>query len=153
MKFTTALLFAEAVMAARLTQHRRENHKARALSRKSQPKIASQGTANVTEVEYSENWAGAVIVSSDITSVTAVITVPGVTSTGSSGEQCASAWVGIDGDTCETAILQTGIDFCIENGEASYDAWYEWYPGASFPPFFSSFISSTASPNHKWVET
>lgn len=25
----------------------------------------------------------------------------------------ASAWVGIDGDTCDTAILQTGLDFTI----------------------------------------
>jgi hypothetical protein len=25
-------------------------------------------------------------------------------------------------------VLQTGIDFCIQGGEVSYDAWYEWYP-------------------------
>lgn len=138
MKFTTVLLFAEAIMAARLTERRREAHKARALSRKSHPKIGveapSSGT-NVSNVEYSENWAGAVIISSDITSVTAEITVPSVSSSdsSSSSEQCASAWVGIDGDTCETAILQTGIDFCVEDGESYYDAWYEWYPGESAP--------------------
>lgn len=135
MKFATVLLFAEAIMAARLTNRRREAHKARALSRKSHPKIAADaptsGTVNASNVEYSENWAGAVIISSEITSVTAEITVPSVSSASgsSSGEQCASAWVGIDGDTCETAILQTGIDFCIEDGETAYDAWYEWYPG------------------------
>lgn len=37
----------------------------------------------------------------------------------------ASAWVGIDGDTCETAILQTGIDFTYRLGAVSFDAWYE----------------------------
>lgn len=120
-------------MAARLTQYRREAHEARALSRKSHPKIGVESSnSNNSNVDYSENWAGAVIISEDISTVTAVITVPSVsdgTSSDSSTEQCASAWVGIDGDTCETAILQTGIDFCIQNGQASYDAWYEWYPG------------------------
>lgn len=47
-------------------------------------------------------------------------------------QYCASAWVGIDGDTCQTAILQTGVDFCIQNGVTSYDAWYEWYPDYAY---------------------
>lgn len=129
MKFTSALLFAEAAMAARLTQNRRANQEARALSRKTLPKIASENLSNTTETEYSTNWSGAVIISKDITSVSAVVTIPSASSAGGKGEQCASAWVGIDGDTCETAILQTGVDMCYENGEASFDAWYEWYPG------------------------
>lgn len=131
MKFSTVLLFAEAALAARLTQHRREARAAkRALGRKSHPKMAGSGLVNSTEVEYSENWAGAVIISSDITSVTGTFTVPSTGSSSSSkGESCASAWVGIDGDTCETAILQTGIDFCYEGSESAFDAWYEWYPG------------------------
>ena len=34
----------------------------------------------------------------------------------------ASAWVGIDGDTCANAILQTGIDFTVtEDGSVRYD--------------------------------
>lgn len=127
-------MFAEIVMAARLTQHRRDAHRARrdAMDRKSHPKIAVEGPTNNTDVEYSQNWAGAVIVSSNVTSVTAVITVPSISSTGGSSEQCVSAWVGIDGDTCDTAILQTGIDFCIEDGATTYDPWYEWYPGEFF---------------------
>lgn len=79
-------------------------------------------------------------------SVTGTFKVP--TPTGSSGS--ASAWVGIDGDTCGSAILQTGIDFTIDGGDVSYDgelrvlmqenftnvylkiiAWYEWYPAVS----------------------
>jgi hypothetical protein len=42
--------------------------------------------------------------------------------------QAVSAWVGIDGDTYTQAILQTGIDAYIQNGQRTYDAWYEWYP-------------------------
>lgn len=31
-----------------------------------------------------------------------------------------AAWVGIDGDTCQTAVLQTGIDLTTQYGQASY---------------------------------
>ena len=34
----------------------------------------------------------------------------------------ASAWVGIDGNTCASAILQTGVDFNVDTtGIATYD--------------------------------
>lgn len=55
--------------------------------------------ANTTHVQYSSNWAGAVIISSGITSVTGTFLVPSDKSDSSSGSS-ASAWVGIDGDTC-----------------------------------------------------
>ena len=32
----------------------------------------------------------------------------------------STAWVGIDGDTCENAILQTGVDFMIDDGVITY---------------------------------
>ena len=80
------------------------------------------------------------------TSVTGTFTVP--TPTGSDGS--ASAWVGIDGDTCGSAILQTGVDFTVSGGSVSYDckpyfavvdhsliqllllAWYEWFPAGAY---------------------
>lgn len=40
--------------------------------------------------------------------------------------------MGIDGDTCDSAIWQTGVDFCIKNGVISYNAWYEWYPAYAY---------------------
>ncbi len=40
---------------------------------------------------------------------------------GASGAHYASAWVGIDGDTCGTAILQTGLDFNVDGSSVSYD--------------------------------
>lgn len=42
--------------------------------------------------------------------------------------QAASAWVGIDGDTSDKAILQTGVDSTVENNKTTHHAWYEWYP-------------------------
>ncbi|KAF4500527.1 glycosyl hydrolase family 43 [Fusarium agapanthi] len=62
----------------------------------------------------------------------------------------ASAWVGIDGDTCQTAILQTGISFYADG---SFDAWYEWIPDnytvvdslvATIPYSFMSALESPA---------
>jgi len=87
--------------------------------------------SNSVNVQYSSNWAGAVLISSGFTSVTGTIVVPTPKepSGGERGTQyAASAWVGIDGDTCESAILQTGVDFYIQDGQVSFDAWYEWLP-------------------------
>ena len=44
--------------------------------------------------------------------------------TPSGADGSASVWVGIDGDTCGTAILQTGIDVTVSGGEVSYDGEY-----------------------------
>jgi len=82
-------------------------------------------------VQYSGNWAGAVQIGNGYNKVQGTITVPRVT--GSSGS-AASAWVGIDGDTCQSAILQTGISFYADG---SFDAWYEWIPDYSYS--FSGF--------------
>lgn len=144
MKFSSALvasvLSASAVMAAPGTAARRARHAKRGLGRQSTP----MSKANVTDstlltkaasknAEYSTNWAGAVLIGTGYTAVTGTFTIPDVSAGSDSNEfQSASAWVGIDGDTCDTAILQTGVDFNYEDGEVSYDAWYEWYPDYSY---------------------
>ncbi|QSZ32701.1 hypothetical protein DSL72_002280 [Monilinia vaccinii-corymbosi] len=82
---------------------------------------------NKTDVSYSSNWAGAVLVGTSYTSVTGTFTAPSPSTDGS-----GSAWVGIDGDTCSTAILQTGIDWTKSGSSITYDAWYEWYPDYAY---------------------
>jgi hypothetical protein len=90
-------------------------------------------TTNTTHELLSDNWAGAILIADVATyeSVTATFTVPVPESTVEGEEQCASAWVGIDGDTCDTAILQTGIDLCALDGEIGFDAWFEFFPAVS----------------------
>ncbi|KAJ7084878.1 aspergillopepsin [Mycena belliarum] len=88
---------------------------------------------NSSHAEFSSNWAGAAFESAAGTykSVTGTFVVPTPkvpSGQSSSGTFAASAWVGIDGDTCGTAILQTGIDFTISGGRVSFDAWYEYFP-------------------------
>jgi hypothetical protein len=85
--------------------------------------LDSQSDANV---QYSSNWAGAVKIGTGYNKVQGTITVPRVS--GNDGA-AASAWVGIDGDTCQTAILQTGISFYADG---TFDAWYEWIPDYAY---------------------
>lgn len=91
------------------------------------------GSGNSTNVVYSNNWTGVVRQQpppdATYTGVTATFNVPQPTGVGDNGAmQGASAWVGIDGDTSDKAILQTGVDFTVQNGQTTYHAWYEWYP-------------------------
>lgn len=150
MKFTdavtTAILATGALAAPRLGLAERLEARG-VLNRQSIPahKLDNSGEENGVllkegenraNVQYSKNWAGVVREqpppSATYTAVSATFTVPEPTATDNSGDtQAASAWVGIDGDTYTKAILQTGIDAYISNGQESYDAWYEWYPNAA----------------------
>ena len=105
--------------------------------RKTHPKIpyvedgalSTESISNETQVSYSTNWAGAVLIGSGYKTVTGTFVVPTPkrpSGSSSSTTYSASAWVGIDGDTCQSAILQTGIDFNIRGSSVSFDAWYEW---------------------------
>ena len=103
-----------------------------------------EGPPNASHIQYSSNWAGAVITSppagQTFTSVQGQFTVP-KPSTSSTGSYSASAWVGIDGDTYSAAILQAGADFTVtksgSSSSYSYDLWYEWYPNYAID--FSNF--------------
>lgn len=146
MRFVTSTLvwstlFAPAVLAIPSSRygaravHRRGGKQSQLNNR------VEQCTSDVSDATtYSSNWAGAVWDQDNVrrqshqpclawshpilfsqgtfTSVTGTFTVP--TPSGENGT-AASVWVGIDGDTCTSAILQTGIDFTLNNGEASYD--------------------------------
>ena len=144
MKFLTAVsaaLLAATAFALPTADERLAARVARrAAARRTSPlqKVTSDGQIELANgpdevnAQQSSNWAGVVIENppsgTTFTAVSATFTVPKPTSTGGSGAQSASAWVGIDGDTCATAILQTGIDFTVQGSSVSYDAWYEWYP-------------------------
>ncbi|KAE8383100.1 peptidase A4 family-domain-containing protein [Aspergillus bertholletiae] len=141
MKFTTALATAilagtglaapERGLAARVKARAAAARGSRPLQAVQQP----AGVTNKTNVQYSSNWSGAVqenppSASATYTAVTGTFTVP--EPTGGSGSSSASAWVGIDGDTYSEAILQTGVDFTVTDGQASFDAWYEWLPDYAY---------------------
>ncbi|KGO74895.1 Concanavalin A-like lectin/glucanases superfamily [Penicillium italicum] len=143
MKFTIAIigatLLTTPIIASPLTSHQQAdgeiNRSTQAPRRTTRPHSPGTWEAlylNKTAQEtYSSNWAGAVLVGTGYTSVSGEITIPIPrlpNHANSYTSYCASAWVGIDGDTCITAILQTGVDFCVQGDSTSYSAWYEWYP-------------------------
>ncbi|KAF4628582.1 hypothetical protein G7Y89_g9574 [Cudoniella acicularis] len=101
----------------------------------------SSSSASSSGIQLSENWSGAAITSppsgQTFNGVSGTVTAPtpsipsGVTAT--DGEYAASIWVGIDGDTYSTAILQTGFDLSVSSsGAVTYQAWYEWYPDYAY---------------------
>jgi len=97
--------------------------------------LESFRTNNSNALEYSLNWAGAVwdsYPSGTFKSVTGTFVVPTPQAVSGSSTGSASAWVGIDGDTCDTAILQTGVDFTVTDGVVSFEGWYEWYPDYAY---------------------
>lgn len=135
------LLLAGGIIAAPGTAIRRARNQAKRASglRKGgliQPVAGPSNSTNLTNTEYSSNWAGAILIGTKFTAVTGKFTVPEPTSDGS-----GAAWVGIDGDTCDTAILQTGVDWTKDGDSYSYDAWYEWYPLDSYD--FGMYIFSS----------
>lgn len=119
MKLTSAvsaLLLASTTVAApsKLQERRHERLQKRLASRRSGFPLAVNYTSmgdrvvlpeKVGEVQYDSNWAGAVIIDTSITEVTGTFTIP--TAAEPSGgnsrtEYGAAAWVGIDGDTCQS---------------------------------------------------
>ncbi|EIW83421.1 hypothetical protein CONPUDRAFT_164374 [Coniophora puteana RWD-64-598 SS2] len=126
------LLAASAIAIPTSAERRTMRDAKRASGRSSQPLMSiEQAAADVvktggqTQETYSTNWAGAIWSkpANTITAVTGTFTVPTASGSGS-----ASAWVGIDGASCSSAILQTGVDF---NSDGSYDSWYEWFPAGA----------------------
>lgn len=88
-----------------------------------------------TQVHYSSNWAGAVQIGDGITEVFGQVTFPRVTAPANGDAETShggSVWIGIDGDTCPQSLFQTGIDWVVQGNTATYAAWYEWLPDASY---------------------
>ncbi|EHK19259.1 uncharacterized protein TRIVIDRAFT_58943 [Trichoderma virens Gv29-8] len=86
------------------------------------------GTADAT----SPNWAGVAISQTGVTEVSGTFTVPQpkLPAGGDpSVSYCGVAWVGIDGWT-NGDLIQTGVLWCITEGETFWDPWYEYLPGA-----------------------
>ena len=96
---------------------------------------------NSTQAIYSPNWCGAVLSRTTVgcsialvpfyhnswaisqatwAAVTGTLTLPTLKAPSGSNTVYASAWVGIDGETCNSGILQAGVDFSLESGRSSY---------------------------------
>lgn len=137
--------------------------------------VLQPATSEATDSSVSANWAGAVLVepSSTYTSATGTFVVPTVSlpANSTSGTTYTGAiWIGIDGETCGTTILQAGIEIWIDDTETTTyggmstprlyrlyktnqsSAWAEWWPndpvslsGISFSAGDSVTVTVTAS--------
>lgn len=120
MKFSaiaTILFGADVALAARFTEQRRERHAARAAERQSKPRqlptnsegVEYDGLTNSSHVEYSSNWAGAVLIGTGYKSVTGTFVVP-TPSTPSGGSSRTEV-----SDAC---FVRLGPQ-CVEAGDAN----------------------------------
>lgn len=93
-----------------------------------------KASLNGEETDTSTTWGGAVLQSTDVTSVTGTFTIPSVSAPSGgdpSTSYCGSAWVGIDGvsNICVNGgLMQAGISWCVQNGAATYTPWSEYFP-------------------------
>ncbi|KAH0497693.1 hypothetical protein TgHK011_004982 [Trichoderma gracile] len=133
---TNVLLLAGAALASPLAARKQaamDAIRARSAARRSNRfQAGSSKNVNGTADVESTNWAGAAITTSGITEVSGTFTVPrpSVPAGGSSREEyCGAAWVGIDGYS-DADLIQTGVLWCVEDGEYLYEAWYEYLPAA-----------------------
>jgi hypothetical protein len=79
-------------------------------------------------LNISNNWAGYVATGGTFTSVSGSWNVPHVSATGTSAD---ATWVGIGGTTGNN-LIQTGTQAVANNnGQVSYQAWYEMLPANS----------------------
>ncbi|KAL7952860.1 peptidase A4 [Trichoderma compactum] len=132
---SNVLLVATAALASPLAARKQaamDSIRARSAARRSNRFQAGSNIGNGTADVESTNWAGAAITTSGITEVTGTFTVPqpSVPAGGSSrNEYCGAAWVGIDGYS-DADLIQTGVLWCVEDGEYLYEAWYEYLPAS-----------------------
>jgi hypothetical protein len=79
-------------------------------------------------LNQSNNWAGYIASGGTFTSVSGSWIVPKVNATGTSSD---ATWVGIGGVT-SNHLIQTGTRAVVNNnGQVSYQAWYEMLPASS----------------------
>jgi hypothetical protein len=79
-------------------------------------------------LNFSNNWAGYIATGGTFTSVSGSWVVPQVNATGTSSD---ATWVGIGGTTSND-LIQTGTRAVANNnGQVSYQAWYEILPATS----------------------
>ncbi|KAJ7866261.1 acid proteinase [Mycena olivaceomarginata] len=94
---------------------------------------SSPPSSTDSTVLTTSTWAGAGMESPANTyqSVTGTLVVPHLrpaTGGASTGIYGGSSWVGLDGMTCQTSLMATGIDFIYLNETIFANAWTEVYP-------------------------
>ncbi|KAG8413370.1 hypothetical protein J3458_012939 [Metarhizium acridum] len=102
--------------------------------------------------QVQQPWAGAVQEGRGFSYVTGTVRVSWIA--GQPSNSAISAWVGIDGLSCQNAILQTGLSFY---GNGAVVPWSEWWPAPSYqyanPPFRASAGDEVRMTVHAWSAT
>ncbi len=87
--------------------------------------------ASASDIEYFTNWSGAIVQGNGFNYVRGTFVVPTIEMPPGGDPDTlygVAIWVGIDGDLCQSGLIQAGVIATVEDGSASYAAFYEWWP-------------------------
>ncbi|GJE89479.1 aspergillopepsin [Phanerochaete sordida] len=136
--FVHALLVASALALPSSTGEHLAK-RADSFQRPSQPVQLVKSPAGDSHGVAASNWAGVVLnsASGTYTFATGTFKVPTPSEPQNSwGTHAASAWVGIDGYDCASAVLQAGVALTVAAPSlTTYTAWYQWYPYTAVPVY------------------
>ncbi|KAB5549536.1 concanavalin A-like lectin/glucanase domain-containing protein [Coniochaeta sp. 2T2.1] len=100
---------------------------------------SSSGSSEIDKrapISYSSGWCGISKrgPSNDpIKTVVGSFTAPNLRDRTGTYPQFGAAWVGIDGASCQSTLVQAGVTTILNsNGGQSASAWFEWVPNASY---------------------
>ncbi|KIK64175.1 hypothetical protein GYMLUDRAFT_40461 [Collybiopsis luxurians FD-317 M1] len=137
--FSATMMFSIVFMASNLLcgTYAHPSSLAEPVITRNNARSSNAAAVNDVLVVTNPNWAGVYIESppagQNFQTVFAQFTVPTPSKTANGAAGSAAIWVGIDGVTAGTPLLQTGIDIGVSaSGVTSFSAWYEWLPGPSF---------------------
>ncbi|GJE96811.1 peptidase G1 domain-containing protein [Phanerochaete sordida] len=98
-------------------------------------RLSQSGTVSSVEVQYSTDWAGAILHSQTdtIREITGRLVIPTpripIRNDGKDAHY-ARIWVGVDGDVCESASIRVGCDLVVDSaGNITVNAFYHAFPG------------------------
>ncbi|KAH8660591.1 peptidase A4 family-domain-containing protein [Xylariales sp. PMI_506] len=89
-------------------------------------RAASRLSGRQSQITYGDFAAGAVQYGTGFRSVTGTFVVP--TPSNTEADFAASIWIGIEGNSTQTQILQSGLDIYVEDNQLVIDAWSQWHP-------------------------
>lgn len=129
--FFSCLLLVTASQAAPQLRHNAALRETVVLAEVSHKAAMRDSSSEPSRSGYTQNWAGAALSGTGFNSIvgtwrTTRVRAPPGQYVNAQDSYCASAWIGIDGRTCHTAVLQAGVDSCSNIHGASYSAWYKW---------------------------
>ncbi len=146
MLLSTAHLFGALLLAKHATAGVIDHSQLHGIVQHGNLRVSTEGdTSNKSvagaQVQYNQNWAGAVLMVKNLTSVTALVKIPRAAMPPGGRtilQYSTTTWVGIDGTNClaqPVPLLQAGVDTFVQNGRVRFEGSTHPLARLLFEPF------------------